>query len=1386
MPVETVAELRSRRGIAKSKITRIENFVKNFKNTDNVYHLEVRLETLENVIKEYESYQTQIELQDNADNDREIIETQYYNIIVDIREKLNKYSPSSASSQNNSNPNNNHHLETSIKLPTLNLPTFSGSYSEWLSFNDIFCSLIDQNNSLNNCQKFHYLKSSLKGEALATIDALTISVDNYKSAYDLLRKRYNNVRLITQEHILAIINSPVILKTNSVALRKLCVDVTTNIEALRIQNLPVESWDALIVPLIVEKLDYTSRKEWQATLNSEIPKLTDLISFLEKRCELLESMQQISVNKTHSIDVNKHNNNSNKNCQRESTTKQRILVQTINKNILRCNYCKSELHLIFQCTEFVNLSVEQRLSHINKVKSCTNCLKSNHIVSNCKSSNTCKKCHLRHHTLLHIPEQSTSNLSLSVSHMNNTTVLLATAVVKIADAFGNYQDCRIIFDSCSQSNLISTSLCQKLGLKLQSIEFPISGVGEIETPVKNSTRVTIKSRFNPTLYNLNCLVLPNITSKYPCQFFSKSQFNIPININLADPNFNEPCTVDLLLGAEYFWQVICNGQINIFNNQVFLRESVFGWVLTGKISGPSQNNIVACISNANPQDMLNKEIHKFWELEETAVNTSNSFSVEELTCERHFSETVKRDINGRFMVRLPFKKDIATLGFSDVTALKRFMALETRLNKNNSLKADYTNFLDEYLALGHMKLVTGESDFHTKQLYFFPHHAVIKSSSTTTRVRVVFDGSCKTSTGVSLNNILMVGPTIQQDLFSIITRFRTYQFAFSNDVVKMYRQIWVDPSDTPYQRIFWRKSSDKPVEVYELQTVTYGTACAPYLAIKCLQKLAIDEQLDFPLASTIILRDFYVDDLLTGTNSVKEAIELRNQLIGALNRGGFQLQKWASNCPDILPNCSQNNDVVKLDHNDEVKTLGSTWNCKTDCLKYVVETKPVENTTKRSILSKIARIYDILGLLSPVLVLGKILIQKLWLIKLDWDDPLPEEIRQTWLKLEQELPILNTLQIPRKVVSNQYNNVEIHGFCDASMSAYGACVYIRTLDLNTNSYKTELLCARSRVSPLKTITLPRLELCAAVLLARLIHKLLPTINLNITTQYMWTDSSIVLSWLASSPSTWNVFVANRVAEISTLTSISNWHHVKCADNPADIVSRGELPNKLITSDLWWHGPYWLSKNKSEWPASSFSSNAQNVPILVVTNDNVLPLLIKYHLKRVAGNALLTYEELYTLLTQIEACINSQSLTPLSSDPSDLTALTPGHFLIGGKLTTSVEDDVTMVKENRLSRWQRVQQQAQSFWKRWSGEFLNKLQQRKKWSRTAKTEVKPGLPVLLREDNLHPMCWRMGVVMETHPGKDAIVRTATIRTSSGPVVRAINRICPFPNDDDTQV
>jgi hypothetical protein len=279
------------------------------------------------------------------------------------------------------------------------------------------------------------------------------------------------------------------------------------------------------------------------------------------------------------------------------------------------------------------------------------------------------------------------------------------------------------------------------------------------------------------------------------------------------------------------------------------------------------------------------------------------------------------------------------MGPSNKMALKRFYSVEKRLHQNPTLKRDYTTFMNEYLHLEHMMLVSPyvpEDNSHANQ-YFLPHHAVIKESSSTTRVRVVFDGSAKTTTGISLNDMLMVGPTVQQDLFSIITRFRTHQVAFSCDIVKMYRQIWVDPRDTAFQRILWRDDVRKSVNIYELKTVTYGTASAPYLATKCLQQLAIDEQHNFPLASPVILKDFYVDDLLTGTNTISNSIELRNQLISALSKGGFQLQKWASNYSEILPAHETGaNSTVKLDHKHEVKTLGLVWNCKNDTLKYTV------------------------------------------------------------------------------------------------------------------------------------------------------------------------------------------------------------------------------------------------------------------------------------------------------------------------------------------------------------------------------------------------------------------------------------------------------------------
>ncbi|XP_044594839.1 uncharacterized protein LOC123272203 [Cotesia glomerata] len=239
---------------------------------------------------------------------------------------------------------------------------------------------------------------------------------------------------------------------------------------------------------------------------------------------------------------------------------------------------------------------------------------------------------------------------------------------------------------------------------------------------------------------------------------------------------------------------------------------------------------------------------RFWEIEELP-STSKILSPEEKACEEHFSSNKTRDASGRYVVRLPFNEKIHLLGNSYSTALKRFSHLESRLHKDPKLLKDYSTFLTEYEQLKHMS-ISQESDINSG--FYLPHHAVIKADSTTTKTQVVFDGSCKTSTGISLNDTLMVGPKLQDNLFVILIRYRSHIYALTADIEKMYRQILVHPDDVKYQKILFRESGDETIKIYTLNTVTYGTSAGSYLAIKSLQQLGKDKRKSYPNASVVL------------------------------------------------------------------------------------------------------------------------------------------------------------------------------------------------------------------------------------------------------------------------------------------------------------------------------------------------------------------------------------------------------------------------------------------------------------------------------------------------------------------------------------------------------
>ncbi|XP_046753076.1 uncharacterized protein LOC124416195 [Diprion similis] len=263
-----------------------------------------------------------------------------------------------------------------------------------------------------------------------------------------------------------------------------------------------------------------------------------------------------------------------------------------------------------------------------------------------------------------------------------------------------------------------------------------------------------------------------------------------------------------------------------------------------------------------------------------------SFTEEERKCEAHYNRHTIRNEENRYVVALPFKHKIAELGESKNMGKKRLLATERKLYGDPELERQYHAVLNEYLTLGHMTPIAAAQS--SNEGYYLPHHAVIKQSSLTTKVRVVFDGSAKTTSGISLNDTLLVGPTIQPDIFTLLIRFRKHAFVLTGDIEKMYPQVLVRQEDRKYQRILWRTPCGQ-LQTYELNTVTFGLSSAPYLAIRTLHQLAEDEKNLFPRAAKVLKEDFYVDEVLTGAATRKEAISLRKELTAVLKSTGFTI-----------------------------------------------------------------------------------------------------------------------------------------------------------------------------------------------------------------------------------------------------------------------------------------------------------------------------------------------------------------------------------------------------------------------------------------------------------------------------------------------------------------
>lgn len=742
--------------------------------------------------------------------------------------------------------------------------------------------------------------------------------------------------------------------------------------------------------------------------------------------------------------------------------------------------------------------------------------------------------------------------------MRRTPVLLATAIVNIISRAGECHPVRALLDQGSEVSFVSESIVQLMKLPRRHASIPILGIGAQRSSVSNGiASLTISSRINSDLsYHIDALILPKLTAYLPAARFEPHNWPHIHGLQLADSNFAIPSKVDVVLGANVYARILEEGIRRGKEGEPIAQRTTLGWVLSGPIDQETPNNFSSYTSAIGLQCAVDSELldllQRFWTQEEVVPQSPTSLTPEEAMCEQHFETHHSRDTDGRFVVRLPLRTQISDFSNSRTPALTSLLRMEKRFESNPSLKTAYTEFLKEYEELEHMRPV---SDFAPSREFFLPHHDVVRKTSSTSKLRVVFNGSQRTNLGCSLNEHLHAGPKLQNEIIDIIIRWRRHQFVFAADIEKMYRQIRVHEEDWPLQKILWRTSpSDEPREY--LCTVTYGLACAPYLALRCIQQLSADAETTLPLAAEILRHDIYVDDILSGAADISQANSQIHQLREALTAGGFRLRKWIANDATLLADIpdrdrAQSSSVpftADAIHN----TLGISWEQHQDNFTFSLPTNANINksATKRSVLSSIARMFDPLGWIAPVIVRSKIFMQELWAIRLDWDDELPEPFKSRWQNLLDQFEDAAALSIPRWFGTTTSNlAIEIHGFADASQGALAAAVYLRVLN-DIDDLHVCLVSAKTKVAPLKRMSIPRLELSAAVLLVCHVRKINDTLNVLHAPVHLWTDSTVALAWIKSHPSRWKDFVRNRVAFIQELPN-STWRHVSSKDNPAD-------------------------------------------------------------------------------------------------------------------------------------------------------------------------------------------------------------------------------------------
>ncbi|XP_059047188.1 uncharacterized protein LOC131842631 [Achroia grisella] len=1121
--------------------------------------------------------------------------------------------------------------ERRYRLPILELPRYNGDVKKWILFWGQYKKIHNDEN-IDNEDKFQYLLQCMEpgSSARELVESFPPSGDNYFKALEHLKQRFARDELIIEHYIRELLDL-ILRQAKGMAknsLRNLYDKLMTQILGLETLGVTQDKYAAILYPMVESTLPEEVLRAWnRSQMRLEKIELAQLLIFLQREVESEERISQACSNLHRGVNDSIIPSTacftvSEKNGKNKPENREKYVSNTFSDNKPCCIWCDKNSHTSSECMKAQRMSLEERRTHLKEKNCCYICMKKGHSAAKCRAYPKCLICSRRHFTLMcnnlqNSLQQPRSTSMTSSSSENNTgttsssdrgvvlsqtsgllskcqTVLLPTLKVNIVFD-NNIVSVRTLLDSGAQRSFIKKDIIENLKLKPSSTEVVKHNLfGGI------TSKESCRSLYNLNISSIDCsysLQIEALEEKVICNYLPKiNDYEISNKLRRQGIviNDNDNVTdIGLLIGADMIGTLLTGRVVQITDKLVAL-ETKLGWTVQGPIQATSCFSVI----NSNIINVCHCtfDIADLWKLETMGISDPEVVKKRnetDLEILEYFNSTVRLNNYDRYEVNLPWKDGgyKMQLVTNYEIALKRLKSTTTKITQLGILK-EYDEVFKEWL---HSGIIEKVNNPNSNQGHYLPHHAVIKESSLTTKIRPVFNASATQKGSISLNNCLEKGNNLIELIPPLLIKFRKNAIGITADIKKAFLQISLKPDDREYLKFLWWKDvnkTDGDMVTYRHCRVVFGVTCSPFLLSATI--LYHLNKYDNHTAN-VLKSAFYVDNCVVSVDSKKEMETFISESKLIMLKGGFELRCWVTG-PHMV------------DKNVEtISVLGLMWDPKRDEIFCKIPQFNSEyKVTMRTLLSCTHSIFDPLGFFCAATLLPRLLIQKCWQLKLNWDDEVPDSIEKPAKEWMNQIGILQDCHLPRRLsdTSLKNSNKSLHIFSDASQLAYSACIFLRSEFNGIVSVK--LVLAKNRITPPKpTLTIPRLELLSALMASRLAVQVKKAMELESCKEYYWSDSSIVLSWFTKSDL--NVYVHNRVKEIKEKTNVNNWHHIPGNFNPADLPSRGCNPQSLINSK-WWNGPDWLRKPESEWPFSAINPDINEVNKEIIKRC----LLVKKH------------------------------------------------------------------------------------------------------------------------------------------------------------------------------